>query len=90
MREERLTHPRVALAIGLLEVDPGEAVELPVDEAGGGHPSPGGRWKAHQVEAPVDHGDVAGDPLPLDQRRRHTEARHGATCCGVPPSAAER
>ena len=76
-REQRRARARVTLAVGVHEVDAGEAVDLEIDEAGRGDP-PAGPAEADAGDAIAVDLDVARDERAVDQRRRDPEPHRRA------------
>ncbi len=66
-REQRLARFAVALGVGREEVDACEPVDLQVDEPGSGDSVSVRRAHADACDATVNHVDVAGNQVPVDE-----------------------
>ena len=67
----------MTLAVGVHEVDAGEAVDLEIDEAGCGDPA-AGPAEADTGDAVAVDLDVARDERAVDERRRDAEPHRRA------------
>ena len=76
-RQHRRARARVTLAVGVHEVDAGEAVDLEIDESGCGDPTAGSA-EADTGDAVAVDLDVARDERAVDERRRDAEPHRRA------------
>ena len=87
--EQRVARVAVALAVGGEEVDPGEAVDLEVDEARHGDPAAVRRREAEAGDTAAEDLDVARDERAVDEGGLDAEP-HGAVLQRTGDAAAGR